>query len=308
MALINFIRQGVTTVAQTINFSVAGTATLNTDYTVAFPPGITGTWGASSGSVVIPIGASQVDVTLAIVGDTALEEDETVVIAITSVSPATGISPSNSSCVLVIKNDDYVATLKVLGIGLFATALVGSIPFNNTCFVSSNSGNAPANWSNWLSGSSSNGNSNYDLVSSPNPNILPALAKQVIRSPVTAPVDTTTLYFALLTFLVTQTFLGYRGNSSGTWDMVYTVNGGVTGYITTVGVSVWSDVITEFTVNTIKYNVDGVTTVSYTHSATNATNNGVAVYFRNQIAMAAISTESGRAYSPSMFPITAINL
>ncbi len=88
-----FTRTGATTSALTVNYTTSGTATAGTDFT------------GTSTSVVIPVGASSVTVTVNPTADTVVESDETVVLTI---SPnATVYTVGTSAATGTITNDDF---------------------------------------------------------------------------------------------------------------------------------------------------------------------------------------------------------
>src|SRR5205823_6308430 len=75
-----FTRNGVTTGALTVNFSVGGTATFNTDYTQTGAASFT----ASSGTVTFTAGSTTATVTIDPTSDATVEPDETVILTVTS--------------------------------------------------------------------------------------------------------------------------------------------------------------------------------------------------------------------------------
>ncbi|WP_290274919.1 T9SS type A sorting domain-containing protein [Algibacter miyuki] len=83
-----------------VNFSVGGTAAYTTDYSVS---GAT-TFSASNGTVTIADGTSSKTVTITPIGDTTLEADELVILAITPSAGYDGGSPSSAT--VIILNDD----------------------------------------------------------------------------------------------------------------------------------------------------------------------------------------------------------
>jgi PA domain/Secretion system C-terminal sorting domain/Calx-beta domain len=88
----------------TVNFSVSGSATFTSDYTASGASSFT----ATTGSVVIPNGASSATVSITPVGDTTLEVQETVVLTITSGTNYDGGSPNAATG--SITNDDTSAS------------------------------------------------------------------------------------------------------------------------------------------------------------------------------------------------------
>jgi CSLREA domain-containing protein len=99
-----FTRAGVTSNSLTVNFSVGGTATFNTDYTQS---GAT-TFGASSGTLTFGAGNSTADITIDPTADTNPESDETVILTVTSGSGYNVASPSAATG--TITNDDACPT------------------------------------------------------------------------------------------------------------------------------------------------------------------------------------------------------
>jgi Cysteine-rich secretory protein family len=102
-----FTRTGPTTSALTVNFSVAGTATLTSDYAQSGAASFT----ASSGTVTIASGSSSKTVTLDPVADTTVEPDETAVLTVTSGSGYTVGSPDTATG--TITNDDTSVSVAV---------------------------------------------------------------------------------------------------------------------------------------------------------------------------------------------------
>ena len=95
-----FTRTGVTTGALTVNFSVGGTATFNSDYTQTGAA----TFGASSGTVTIGAGNTAATVTIDPTADATFEADETVILTVTTGTGYNVGSPSVASG--TITNDD----------------------------------------------------------------------------------------------------------------------------------------------------------------------------------------------------------
>ena len=102
-----FTREGVTTSPLTVNFSVGGTATFNTDYTQTGAA----TFNASSGTVTIPAGSSTATVTLDPTSDTTVESNETAILTVVSgASYDVGIPAAATG---TITNDDTDVTVAV---------------------------------------------------------------------------------------------------------------------------------------------------------------------------------------------------
>ncbi len=102
-----FTRNGVTSGALTVNFSVAGTATFNTDYTQTGAA----TFTATDGTVTFGAGNLTATVTVDPSTDTVIEPNETVVLTLTT---GTGYNVANPSTATgTITNDDAEVTLAV---------------------------------------------------------------------------------------------------------------------------------------------------------------------------------------------------
>jgi len=101
-----FTRNGVTTGALTVSFSVGGTATFGTDYTESGAA----TFTASSGTVTFGAGNSTATVTVDPTGDTTYESDETVVLTVTSGGYNVG---APSSATGTITNDDTAPSFSI---------------------------------------------------------------------------------------------------------------------------------------------------------------------------------------------------
>jgi hypothetical protein len=102
-----FTRNGITSGTLVVNFSVGGTATFNTDYTVS---GAT-TFTATNGSVTFAAGSSTAVVTVDPTPDTTFESDETVILTITTdpaYNPVAPISATGS-----ITNDDDAPSFSI---------------------------------------------------------------------------------------------------------------------------------------------------------------------------------------------------
>lgn len=96
-----FTRTGLTSGALTVGFSIAGTATRNTDYVASGAA----SYGSSSGTVNIAAGADSATVILNPSSDTTFEPDETVTLTVASGSGYTVGSPN--SALGTITNDDF---------------------------------------------------------------------------------------------------------------------------------------------------------------------------------------------------------
>ena len=95
-----FTRNGVTSGALTVNFSVGGTAAFGTDYTQTGAA----TFGAASGTVTFGAGNSTATVTVDPTPDLSFEANETAILTVTSGTGYNVASPS--SAIGTITNDD----------------------------------------------------------------------------------------------------------------------------------------------------------------------------------------------------------
>ena len=102
-----FTREGSTAAALTVNFSVGGTATFNTDYTQTGAA----TFNATSGTVSIPVGSSTATVTLDPTTDTTVELDETAILTVVSGTSYDVGTPAAATG--TITNDDTDVTVAV---------------------------------------------------------------------------------------------------------------------------------------------------------------------------------------------------
>jgi PKD-like domain/CS domain len=106
----------------TVNFSVGGTATFNTDYAQTGAA----TFSASAGTVTIPSGSNTASVTINPSGDATLEPDETVILTVTTGTGYDAGSPSAATG--TITNDDTDAVLPKIAIsGINHGSAVGDI-------------------------------------------------------------------------------------------------------------------------------------------------------------------------------------
>ncbi|HWN09270.1 MAG TPA: Calx-beta domain-containing protein [Pyrinomonadaceae bacterium] len=102
-----FTRNGVSTGALTVNFSVGGTATFTSDYTQIGAA----TFTATTGTVTFGAGNTTAQVTLDPLTDSTVESDETAILTVTS---GTGYNVANPSAATgTITNDDTDVTLAV---------------------------------------------------------------------------------------------------------------------------------------------------------------------------------------------------
>jgi Ca2+-binding RTX toxin-like protein len=102
-----FSREGVTTSPLTVNFSVGGTATFNTDYTQTGAA----TFNASSGTVTIPAGSATATVTLDPTADSTVELNETAILTV--VTGASYDVGTPAAATGTITNDDTDVTVAV---------------------------------------------------------------------------------------------------------------------------------------------------------------------------------------------------
>ena len=102
-----FTRNGVTSGALTVNFSVGGDATFGTDYTQTGAA----TFGATSGTVNFGAGNTTATVTIDPTADTTVEGNETAILTVTTGAGYNVASPSAATG--TITNDDTDVTLAV---------------------------------------------------------------------------------------------------------------------------------------------------------------------------------------------------
>jgi len=105
--LVYTFTRGDSTDAQTVNFSVGGTATFSTDYT----PSGADSFNASTGTVTFAAGSLTTQVTIDPASDSAVEPDETVVLTLTAGSGYSIGAPSSASG--TITNDDTDVSVAV---------------------------------------------------------------------------------------------------------------------------------------------------------------------------------------------------
>ncbi|NCR14569.1 MAG: endo-1,3-1,4-beta-glycanase ExsH, partial [Microcystis aeruginosa SX13-11] len=102
-----FTRSGVTTNALTVNYTVGGTATFNTDYTQTGAASFTST----TGTVTFTANATKATVIVDPTADTTVEPDETVILTLAT---GTGYTVGTTTAVTgTINNDDTNVTLAV---------------------------------------------------------------------------------------------------------------------------------------------------------------------------------------------------
>jgi len=102
-----FSRTGSTTAPLTVNFSVGGTATLNTDYSQSGAA----TFTSSSGTAAFGAGSSTTTVTIDPTADVTVESNETVILTVTSGTGYNVGSPSAATG--TITNDDATPGLSI---------------------------------------------------------------------------------------------------------------------------------------------------------------------------------------------------
>ena len=105
--LVYTFTRGDSTGALTVNFSVGGTATFNTDYTQTGAA----TFGATTGTVTFAAGSLTATVTVDPSADLTVEPDETVILTVTAGSGYTIGAPSAATG--TITNDDTDVTVAV---------------------------------------------------------------------------------------------------------------------------------------------------------------------------------------------------
>lgn len=115
-----FTRTGSTASGQLINFSLSGTATYLTDYTLS---GASVSITGSTGSVIIPAGFSNIALTLTPINDLLVNTARTAIISITSGTPliAVAIAPNNTGTI-TIDDDPNIISVSVAASPLAAEA------------------------------------------------------------------------------------------------------------------------------------------------------------------------------------------
>jgi predicted outer membrane repeat protein len=103
-----FTRAGVTTGALTVNFTVGGTATFNTDYTQSGAA----TFAPPNGTVQFAAGSSTATVTIDPTADTTVEPDETVILTVAA-GGGYNVAALDNSATGTIANDDTDVTVAV---------------------------------------------------------------------------------------------------------------------------------------------------------------------------------------------------
>src|SRR4029079_7738446 len=97
-----FTREGVTSTALTVNFTIGGTATFNNDYTQTGAA----TFVPPSGTVTFAAGSSTATVTVDPTADTNAEPDETVILTVAAGTGYNVAAPSSATGTIL--NDDAV--------------------------------------------------------------------------------------------------------------------------------------------------------------------------------------------------------
>ena len=106
-----FNRSTFTSSAVTVNFSVAGTAVFNTDYTISAPTGSLFTFNGTSGTIQFGAGTTSRTLRITPVGDSVQELDEEIVLTL---QDGTGYTSQTLDPVVgTIVNDDATVTLSV---------------------------------------------------------------------------------------------------------------------------------------------------------------------------------------------------
>jgi C1A family cysteine protease len=111
-------RTGATTSALTVNYAVSGSATSGSDY------------NSIGTSVTIPSGSASKTITVTPINDTAVENDETVVVTLSSNTAYTVGSP-NSATVTITSDDVALSTTVTVTPGSIARGGSVTVTFNN---------------------------------------------------------------------------------------------------------------------------------------------------------------------------------
>jgi hypothetical protein len=102
-----FTRTGVTATPLTVNFTIGGTATFNTDYTQTGAA----TFAPPNGTVTFGAGNSTATVTVDPTADTTSEPDETVILTLAAGTGYNVVAPDTATGTIV--NDDVTVTVAV---------------------------------------------------------------------------------------------------------------------------------------------------------------------------------------------------
>ncbi|QHD82652.1 M10 family metallopeptidase C-terminal domain-containing protein [Trichormus variabilis] len=124
-----FTRTGSTTNALTVNYSVAGTATLNTDYAQSGATSFT----ATTGTITFAAGASTAILTINPTADTTVESNETVALTLAT---GTGYTVGTTTAVTgTITNDDTSPTGITINLSGSQTIVEGSTSPQNVTYT-----------------------------------------------------------------------------------------------------------------------------------------------------------------------------
>ncbi len=119
-----FTRTGATTDALTVNYTVEGTATFNTDYTQTGAASFT----ATTGTVTFAAGSDTATVTIDPTADTNVEDDETVTLNLAS---GTGYTVGTTEAVVgIITNTETPSNQAPTDLALSATTVNENVPPN----------------------------------------------------------------------------------------------------------------------------------------------------------------------------------
>ena len=110
-----FTRVGVTSTPLTVNFTIGGTATFNTDYTQTgaatfVPPNGTVTFGAGNSTATVTVDPS---------ADITSEPDETVILTLAAGTGYNVIEPSSATGTIL--DDDVVVSVAVSPVAVWRT-------------------------------------------------------------------------------------------------------------------------------------------------------------------------------------------
>ncbi|MFM6632449.1 MAG: VWA domain-containing protein, partial [Microcystis panniformis] len=120
----NFTRTGATTNALTVNYTVGGTATINTDYTQTGAASFT----ATTGTVTFAAGSDTATVTIDPTADTNVEDDETVTLNLAS---GTGYTVGTTDAVVgIITDTETPSNQAPTDLALSATTVNENVPVN----------------------------------------------------------------------------------------------------------------------------------------------------------------------------------
>lgn len=141
------VNRSPTHIPSSIDYAVAGTATLNLDYEIV---SVSGTGVTVTGSTInFAIGASQANIVLNVIEDGLPENDKTIIINLLNpLSPATVVPPTivdNGLSTTILDDDDYLLDVITGASGAYSLRLLNSSYTGNCIRVRRSSDNSEQN-------------------------------------------------------------------------------------------------------------------------------------------------------------------